>query len=240
MTTIRLLDETKLQNVTMYVPEMEIEEYQSNWPNTDFVAIPKESFPGIRTARQIALEDIRNEGYPFVWMLDDDIKVFYNKGKRCTARAALSSLEAISEPYSNVAVTGISSEDNGKLFDVNANLQRGIMLVNLNTKVNFSDDLCEVYEDIAFELRNAENGYVILGANGFSFENQENLPGGASGLYMKGESDKAAQYLLDLYPTDVKSEPMPFPFLRKPIILWDNIETAIQSKAVAELTGDKE
>jgi DNA repair photolyase len=188
-TTMKLLDQSRI-NYTLVVPPEDMEHYQEKFPNADIMVLPKGS-NGVGFAREYVQATCIEQGYPYVWILDDDLEVVRKRnGESSTVRAMLSSLERWVEDYSNVALLGanIGQEDN-KLFLVNEAV-RGLMLVNLQTGKRFHPSF-SLYEDYEFALKHIMNGWVTVAHNDFHLSFADLPGGGASGLYLQSDDAEA-------------------------------------------------
>jgi len=231
-TTPVLLDNARISNWFFAVPQTEVEEYIDAYPNADIIGLPYEepynSAMTIGKFRNEIFLHFRNLGYPFVWMLDDDI-VSTSK----PIRSIMSSVERLVTDYENVCVAGVAENDNDKSFVVNAE-PRAFILVNLETGITFPD--YGVYEDIAFQLECLSKGnwVTVLYSDGIFSRNQM-LPGGNSSSYINGMQETIAELLHKQYEICTSLEKMPKPFGKKLIVDWSYFQNSIRSKAVKEI-----
>lgn len=221
-TTPALLDGARIQNWALVVPEAEVAAYEANYPNADILALP--AMPGtaggvlgadggIVWARQYILDRCREEGYPFVWMLDDDIAQFYADGNACSPRAVFSGLERWVGDYSNVAMLGVSRNGtNGRpLFEVNRWDYVGAYLVNVQTGFNFRSEV-PVLEMADWAVRHLDSKqWTTVRHNGYSLSVRDGLYGGAEKLYLSGARQRAVNQLAEEYPyyVDIIKAPKP-------------------------------
>jgi len=237
-TTPEFLERSRI-NYTLVVPEDEHTYYYENYPTANILMLPK-NIKGIRAARQHIYERAKEEGYPNIWMLDDDIQAAYSNGKQVTARAVMSTLERLNEDYSNVSMIGASGldEEHTKKFNVNRQV-RGLMLVNMMTSVEFNGKE-NIYEDIVFALKNLKKGYVTIVHNEYQIEYAEMMGGGISYLYTKGkEVEKTVEKINETYPawtSVVNTNP---PENLKLVVEWSSITVPVKSRNVQLLMEGK-
>lgn len=199
-TTMKLLDESRI-NYTLVVPQADMEHYHERFPNADVMVLPKGT-EGTGAAREYVHATCFEQGYPYVWILDDDILSIEREEKASTLRALFSTLERWVEDYSNVVLLGanIGEEDRNLPFIVNGAV-RGLMLVNLQTGRSFNGKY-KLYEDYEFALQHLVKGWTTVVHNEFKV-NFATLPGGgASGFYIDSHDaealNKAYQEYTDL------------------------------------------
>lgn len=197
-TTPGILDAARIQDWHLVVPQDDVKEYERHFPNADIIAVEDD---GIGSAREEIYQMSREAGYPYIWMLDDDITELRNeKGyEPCSARAVLSGLEAFAEDYSNIAILGIRGDDR-ELYSVNFwDRLACLYLVNLQTGMSFNKEL-KVREVEEFAIRHLVEGkWVVLVHNEYAFKTQD-MPGGATRDYLAGEQRKAVTYIVQKYP----------------------------------------
>lgn len=195
-TTMKLLDASRI-NYALVVPEEDMEHYADRFPNADIMVLPK-SMSGAGWAREYVRATCFEQGYPYVWILDDDISSVETPDLQVsTLRAMLSSMERWVEDYSNVAMLGVNidGQENNLPFIVNSGV-RGLMLVNLQTGEGFHT-MYKLYEDYEFALRHISKGWTTVVHNGFHLNFAEIPGGGASGMYIEGDD---AETLNQAYP----------------------------------------
>ncbi len=188
-TTMRLLDQARI-NYMLVVPKKELEQYHDRFPSADIIALP-DSETGAGAARSYIQEICKEQGYPYVWILDDDIDAVEKipsgstvMKEVSTLRSLFSTLESWIEDYSNVALLGVNlnGEFNEKAFQVNGSV-RGLMLVNLQTGKEFNPKY-KVYEDYEFAFQHITEDWVTIVHNSFSVGFAQLPGGGASSLYL--------------------------------------------------------
>jgi DNA repair photolyase len=200
-TTMAMLDKSRI-NYNLLVPKSDLNYYAEQFPNADIMTLDK-GVTGTGAVRAAVVDICREQGYPYVWILDDDITSVSKGEEPSTLRALFSTLERFIEDYSNVAMLGVSlSEEVFRApFLVNQPV-RGLMLVNLQLGRNF-DPAYQLYEDYEFALQNISNGNVTVVHNAFRVKFAEMPGGGASGLYLKGDD---AKKLNEAYPAFTELE----------------------------------
>jgi hypothetical protein len=198
-----LLDKSRI-NYSLIVPQADLEYYQENFSNADILTVPDGKVSiGAGFARQKVYDICREQGYPYVWILDDDINaVIKEDGKPSTLRALFSTLERWIEDYSNVAMLGVHHVTDRETpyvlppIEVNAAV-RGLMLVNLQTGEEGFNSMYKLYEDYEFTLRHIYHGWTSIVYNGFGIGFAEIPGGGASALYVDSDD---AEALNKVYP----------------------------------------
>ena len=229
-TTMRLLDQSRV-NYSLVVPLSELNYYADKFPSADILTIP-DSIIGAGIARSFVYEICKEQGYPYVWILDDDIQsVEKISTESSTFRALFSSMERWVEDYSNVAMLGvnITGEEMDKPFIVNSAV-RGLMLVNTQTGKEGFSSLYKVYEDLEFALRNIAQGWTTIIHNDYRINFTEITGGGASSLYIEGSD---AEALRAAYPEYVELE-----YIRKIAsveVNWKAFPSALKSRNVEAL-----
>jgi hypothetical protein len=170
------------------------------------------------------------QGYPYVWILDDDISsVEKGNGEQSTLRALFSSMERWIEDYSNVALLGVNigQSETGSPYIVNEAV-RGLMLVNLQTRGGFNSSY-KLYEDYEFALQHLANGYVTVVHNDFHLSFAQIPGGGASGFYIDSDDAKA---LNEIYPEHTelvyRSKSVP----PEVTVDWKKFPTSLRSRHV--------
>lgn len=186
-TTMNMLEKERM-NYTLIVPEKQYQLYEKNYPMSDIVIMPDEDIIGMGSVRQFAYDYAKEQGYPYVWMLDDDIvSIETADGTPSTLRAAISGIENFAGDYTNIGIIGPNTGlEYAKIFTINQEV-RGIMMVNLLTGITFNPAF-RVYEDIAFALDNIEVGYVPVVHNGWNARFGD-MPGGGVGTMYLRSSD---------------------------------------------------
>lgn len=226
-TTMKLLDASRL-NYSLLVPGEDLEHYSEKFPNADILVLP-DSGPGAGDARAHVQYICNEQGYPYVWILDDDILSIDKNGNPSTLRALMSTLERWVEDYSNVAMLGVNigQEDRGAPYIINEAV-RGLMLVNLQTGIRFNPDF-RLYEDYEFALRNIVKGWVTVVHNDFHLTFAEIPGGGASGLYVEGDD---AERLNEAFPavTDLEYRTKGIP--PRITINWKAFMSSLRSRHV--------
>lgn len=224
-TTMNLLDKEKI-NYTLIVPVSQWEKYENKYPTTDIIVVDDET-KGMGATREFVYEYCKEQGYPNVWMLDDDIAELKNdKGETTTFRALMSAIERFAGDYSNISLVGPNTgQEYNSVFTVNDGV-RGFMLVNLLTGVEFNKDF-NVYEDIAFVLDNLEKRFVSVVHNQW-FVTFATTPGGGAGtMYLR---NKEAQVINAMYPEH--TETVGDNSVRKLIVNWDTFQQSLMSRNV--------
>lgn len=233
-TTMKLLDAARM-NYSLIVPAEELDKYALVYPNADILIQEGE---GILAARKMAYDRAKEEGYPFAWMLDDDISKFTSaEGKLESPRAVLSSMERFVGDYTNISLLTVDNKnDKPPIFTVNGAGFKNIMyLVNLTTGVTFDGNKNEVLEVVEWAMRNMENKYCTVEHNAYViFENQASTSGGCDILYLKGAQVKAVENLVDEYPNYFISIEAEKPF-GLDVIMVSHPSVALQSMAAYEL-----
>jgi len=202
-TTIKLLDAARL-NYSLLVPKSELEYYSEKYPHAD-ISVIDDNASGAGVAKYEVATICKEQGYPYVWILDDDIKEVIDRDENpVSLRIVLSTLERWIEDFSNVSMLGLSLKEGDTPdtqlppFDVNAAV-RGFMLVNLQTGETFNPSL-KVYEDIELALRHITKGWVTIQYNQFKARYSE-LPGGGASSYYINNPD--AKFVKENYPEAV-------------------------------------
>jgi len=236
-TTPALLEGARINNWHLVVQENEHEYYTNSFPMADILILPPE-IKDIASARRHMSEVYRERGTEYVWFLDDDIASFESFDEEGNMqsenpRAFLSGLEAFMNQYSNIAVLGgRNNNDNRKDFEVNAIVEKAV-LINVFA-AEFPTEI-KVKELIALQAAALASGeWVTVENNLFWAKEAPGLPGGAAGLYLKGEYEKAVDFLHKEYPghTEVIDAPKPF---NKELVVVNNWQNAIMSRAAKEL-----
>jgi len=161
-------------NYHFVVSKDDLDAYADQFPEADIIVVPQRN--SIRAARQFILEQAREEGYLYIWMLDDDIDSVKQNGKPVSMRALLSSLERWVEDYSNVALLGVNG--NRAKFVVNQ-IPAGLLLVNTMTGISFTG--FEYKEVEAFALQHFKKENWVTVCNGeFTISFKEIQGGGAA------------------------------------------------------------
>lgn len=236
-TTMKLLDEARV-NYHLVVSQEDYQYYEEKYPNADILVLP-EGTKGIRKARQFVYEACFEEGYPYVWMLDDDIAEVHRKGEgKVSLRALFSRMERFVEDYSNVALAGVGT-DSGKLFDLNMPVE-GLMLVNLRTGKdwNYNNSFSvDVYENVAFALQHLQTGdWVTLVHGEFKVFYAQLVGGGASNLYNKINAQlNDAKVIEASFPNYCNIEIMGAPLGGRLIVNWKAFTATIRSRHVEKL-----
>lgn len=203
-TTMKLLDDARL-NYTMVVEAPDADYYNEKYPQADLVVLP-DSSGGAGIARNHIQYICQEHGYPYVWILDDDILEFTNMGGDvANPRAVMSTLERWVEDYSNVALLGVAPEMEQETtpfkFTVNVPV-RGFMLVNLQSGKKFNDTF-RVFEDIDFALQHVVDGWTTVQHNEFRVK-YASIPGGGASMFYPDNTE--AQALHDNYERAVDVE----------------------------------
>lgn len=173
--TIELLNGSRL-NYHLVVSQEEAKEYEERFPNADILIVPVPD--NIRYAKQFIYERCKEEGFPYVWMLDDDIS-----SSSKSFRSMMSEAERFVQDYSNIALLGFTGDNESVLNTWDDN---GVNLVNLQTGMSFEGDgmQLDIYENYAFALQHLVTGKwatVLLGNTElFSYPGSS---GGATHLY---------------------------------------------------------
>lgn len=203
-TTMSLLDKARL-NYSLLVPRSDLDYYQDKFPHADISVIDDKRI-GAGNARYEVTTVCKEQGYPYVWILDDDIlEVVDREENPVSLRVVLSTLERWLEDFSNVALLGLNQKEGDVSttvlppFEVNS-IIRGLMLVNLQTGKDFSTML-HVYEDIEYALQHIANGWVTVEYNQFKAHYAE-LPGGGASSYYLNNIEATA--LKEAYPESVE------------------------------------
>jgi DNA repair photolyase len=237
-TTMKLLDAARI-NYSLVILNEELQQYQSKYPNTDILTV---SEPGILFARKTIYDRAKEEGYPYIWMLDDDISSFKNEESEvCSPRAALSVMERFVGDYNNIAVLSMANDELiPEKYIVNSSLLRNsVYLVNLLTGISFDEITTEVLEMTSFAMANITKGFTTVLHNSFSYQESIALSGGCTSLYFSGEQEKSVLQILEKYPEYFISVDRPKPFV---VDLGEvsRSSNALQSYAAYELTSGKE
>ncbi len=237
--TMKMLDASRI-NYSLVVSQDDYKNYKEAYPSADILIVPEAN--SIQKARQFVYERCKEEGYPFVWMLDDDIINVTSENKASTLRAMLSTFERFVEDYSNVAMLGPTkkgAEPVRSEFSVNQEV-RGTMLVNLQTGIEFNRDV-PLYEDINFAIENIKKGYVTVRHNAFAVEYDMGVGGGAANLYMKKNLQSiSAELLYTNYPEHTTVEDAPAPMNKKLNVNWNTFSSTIRSRHVEAITAGAE
>lgn len=243
-TTPNLLDAARIQDWHLVVPEAEFSDYEKAYPNADIIVLPK-NVVGIAAAREHMYQFAKEAGYPYVWMLDDDIVEATQRTKtgsgayeRCSARAMLSGLERFVEDYTNVALLSVHGNTEVR-SDYSVNFWDqigGIYLVNLQTGMSFSEEV-RVREMEEFAIRHlATTKWTTVSYHQYMLYMNEELAGGCTRDYLEGEQRKAVTFILKQYPQYVTSVPEKKPYelsLRQPVKPFN----ALRSRAAEQLIG---
>lgn len=235
--TPKLLDNARI-NYHLVVREVELKAYQAKFPDVDIIVLPEEVNPTITSAKQYIYDMCKEEGYPYVWMLDDDIATVYKQGEKVSIRAMLSGVEKFLEDYLNVAMAGVVEynviENTTKPFEVNA-VVRGATLVNLMTGIDFTFQLpYPVYEDMVFTIMHLTTGkWTTVQLNEYSVKYNESIGGGMSNIYnVNNKVNDVATQLNKVFPQHTAVEPMPAPFGGKLTIQTNTFQSSLKSKNV--------
>jgi len=235
-TTPKLLDAARV-NYHLVVQEDEHAFYEKAFPMADILILPSE-IKDIAAARKHMAEVYREYGSEYVWMLDDDISGFYvidpetETQQVQSPRAFFSGLEAFANQYENIAVLGGNNGSSGKEFHVNTIVEKAV-LVNVFA-AEFPSEIkvleMKAHQAAALALKN----WVTVENNLFAVSEAPGLPGGCSGLYLKGEYAKAVDWIHEQYPehTEVKEAKKPF---EKEIVFLNTWQNSLRSRAVKEL-----
>lgn len=242
-TTPHLLEKARLSNWSLVVPEDEVEEYTAHFPHADILAVPVKG-GGMASVREWVYQAAKEEGYPYIWMLDDDITAFQLRyGDECSPRAVFSGVERFAESYTNIALLGIP--DSGDLvakdFEQNRWTFKAVYLVNMQTGISFAGGE-PVLEMVEFALRNMEDGkWTSVIYNGYRAKIRNDLHGGASSLYLHGLQKRAAGSLIKRFHYFVEAHAIPAPFY---IALTESnhelVQNSLMSRAVVELLEDND
>jgi len=227
-TTMKLLDNSRI-NYTLVVPSTDLDHYHDRFPNADVMVLPKGAI-GTGAAREYIYATCKEQGYPYAWILDDDIDAVLDQSREAsTLRALFSTLERWVEDYSNVALLGvnINGEDNSLPFTVN-DAVRGLMLVNIQTGQGFNPAL-KLYEDYEFALKHIVDGYVTVVHNAFSVHFAELPGGGASGLYITSGD---AEALNKVYPEYTELEYRKNNLPPEVVVTWRKFASSLRSRNV--------
>jgi hypothetical protein len=227
-TTMKLLDQSRI-NYSLVVPHSELEYYQENFPSADLLVLPEDA-RGMGYAREYVRSINWEQGYPYVWMLDDDISEIERNGKPSTLRALFSSMERWVEDYTNVALLGVNQNSEVVArtpFLVNEPV-RGLMLVNLQSGEKF-DTHYDLYEDYEFTLRHITKDWTTVMHNLFTVKFAELPGGGASGMYI---NNKDSERLQKSYPEYVELETSYGGLSSKPAIDWGRSTSSLRSRNV--------
>lgn len=246
-TTPKLLDEARLQNWFFVVQKEEVETYTDRYPNADIVVLP-ENCKDITSSREYIYQMYKEDGYPYIWMLDDDITAFTKREqsegllqwKICSPRALFSGIERFLEEYENVALLSVPSNSAafGKSYELNFwdNI-RSLYLVNLQTGMSFFN-ASKVREMEYFAVKHLATGkWVTISHWEYEIETDQEaaMPGGCLKDYLAGEQRKAVVQMKSEFPDYVEAEQAPKPFelslkqISKPF-------TALRARAATLLT----
>lgn len=230
-TTMALLDKSRI-NYSLVVPRSDFEHYAERFPNADILILP-DDVAGTGYVREYIRSICVEQGYPYVWMLDDDITTVHKGNEPSTLRSLFSSMERWIEDYSNVALLGVNLDPNVTArtpFQVNEAV-RGLMLVNLQAGVEEGfDSSMELYEDYEFALRHISKGWTTIVHNLFTLEFASIPGGGASGFYL--DSTDAVR-LNEIYPEYTELEPHAVSSLPPGIhVEWSRLTSALRSRNV--------
>lgn len=225
-TTIPLLDSARL-NYHLIINREDLEHYQDAFPSADIIVLPNSAKDSIRKARQIVYELAKEEGYPYAWMLDDDIVEVTSEGKSVSLRAVFSYLEQFLEDYSNVAMMGIGNGSGG--FDVNVPIT-GAYLLNLTTGIPFKFNKLELYENQAYALKHLKTGFwTTVSHNKFAIRYTEIASGGAVHILQKELRDHPNFQILSNTYHEVVLDSSAFS------ISWNGFNNPIISRNVEKL-----
>jgi DNA repair photolyase len=243
-TTMGLLDKSRI-NYILVVPEEDLEHYQDHYPNADIMILPKATYNGMGHARGYVAAICKEQGYPYVWILDDDIQDVSKMkpiqtvadGKPLenllvqepsTLRALFSSMERWIEDYSNIALLGVNiGQESRQPFIVNEAV-RGLMLVNLQTGKKFHS-MFLLYEDYEFAFQHLVDGWTTLVHNQFHVDFAELPGGGASAMYIRSSD---AETLNDIYPEFTELEEWGKGVPPKLHVNWKAFTTSLRSRNV--------
>ena len=222
-TTMKLLQRSRL-NHFLVVSNEDYDEYVERYSHSDILIVSEKD--SISKARQFVLDRVREEGYPYVWMLDDDIQNILDKdGKPVSFRNIFSTLEKWVEDYSNVAMLGANASS-GK-FVVNAPVG-GLMLVNTQTGIDFTPGI-ELYEDTMFALSHLATGKWVTVAHRFTVEYANIQSGGAYHIKLDElRNGINAEMVEEAHPEYVFS-------MKDNIVRWQDFPNAIKSRNVEAL-----
>lgn len=237
-TTPKLLDEARLSNWFFIVAPDEVNNYAKAFPNSDVIGMPYEgnSKLNIGELKNEVAKYFANLGYPFIWILDDDLETLEDReGKSVSVRVPMSRMERIATSYSNVCAISIPNVTNGiKEFIIN-DFGRGFVLYNLGTGVEFRK--IPVYEDIAFVLDCSAKGYVSVVYNKHTIS-ATTLPGGNDRYYLSGEQAKNAEILHKEFGNCTYVESASKPFNKKLIVDFSQFQNSIRSISAEELQNE--
>lgn len=239
-TTMRLLDASKI-NYTLVVSDEDYDQYADVYNNADILVLPNEA-KGIRGARQFVIDRCREEGYPYCWMLDDDIQSITSKDPNLNSlRSLFSTLEVFVEDYSNISLIGVDNAEEifkDKEFAINQPI-RGLFLMNLQIGFDFEDPemKVELYEDLAFAMKTISNGFVTVQHNKFQVQYAGHvIGGGASNLYNQLDMQLyCAKVLNSFYPKNTSIAHQPAPLNGSLVVNWKSFNSTIQSRNVEKL-----
>lgn len=234
-TTMKLLE---LQNIPYFlaVPQDEVDLYAEKYPTADIIA----THAGILASRKSIYDSCKEEGYPYVWFLDDDILNFGKDAEGINPKRALFELEKLTMDYTNIALATFKEKDtstNAKEYTVNDfAIHNSIYLVNLNTGISFDNIETEVFEMVSWISANLSTAlWSTVSYSRYWYANSPVLAGGCTSLYLKGSQKKAVEKLVALYSNYFAATEVAKPFSLDLTVI-NKFTTALQSKAAYELT----
>lgn len=192
--TFKLLKEDNLK-FTVVIEMQDYAEYKKHMPNAMYVILPEQD-KGVAYARNFALDQANIMSYDWIWLLDDDINVFYktinNKNVRRTPQEALFGAQKIIDKFPNCLEASLEYQQfawsAAKPYTLNTRCDVVVALrICKMSSIRCSEDLrFKVDRDLTLKILN--RGYQTLRINAFSFAAPKN-GSNKGGLYDEYHTD---------------------------------------------------
>jgi len=224
-TTLRLLQVQKIAHTAVVEPQ-EVDEYlaemgdwqspRDEWPK--LTVLPK-SNQGIAFVRNYILEDARQRGLSWFWMLDDDINGFFLVEKsRLVRTPAGEVLSAAQRVFRSVGRVGQGALEYGQ-FAWSARKDHAIGYCDVAVCINVQRTAglryrkeMELKEDRDFTLQVLNSGWLTVRASHCAFAAPKNgsNAGGLSEVYAQnGREEEASKRMEKAWPGICRFEPKP-------------------------------
>lgn len=204
--TAQRLEEEGLRYV-LAVPRDEVRDYESNFPHTDILVTPA----GIGPSRQAIREWSAQEGEPWHWQIDDDMKAFFSRDKNghmasVEWKVALDAMEQEVARHPTVVLAGPQFRQfawSGPDLVYNIH-PRNVLYISADAKAEFWP---YVKEDLDFALQALTRGQDVIRFNAWAMSSphMSTTKGGCWEDYQNGALADSSRRLMAKWGPDVMS-----------------------------------
>lgn len=207
--TMKMLDGIQ-RPYYMLVPESETHLYQGHYRGTPIFQ------PEVATVAQVRnciLSHAREQGYGWVWMLDDDIDALYTAVKGKCTRASWNVLEESEAKFvhrRSVAQVGFEFQNIAWTHEkpvVWNSYCSAVMAINVGSQNHCYTEHLRFWEDCDYTLKLLADGFITMRLTRYAFSSSSDgtNPGGMFEEYKKHNSMEYSHWMINKWGKDICS-----------------------------------